>query len=71
MLSEYEIGSSYEIGPSYEIGLSALLEQDLSSYEYFHSLPESVQRRIEKRDIGSFDEMQSYVKSLRDNGELR
>lgn len=55
----------------YEIGLSALLEQDLSSYEYFHSLPESVQHRIEKRDIGSFGEMQSYVKSLRDNGELR
>lgn len=50
----------------YEIGLSALLEQDLSSYEYFHGLPSDIQNKIEQRDIGSFDEMQQYVKSIKE-----
>ena len=31
---------------SYQLGLSDLLDQNLSCYEYFHSLPENVQRRI-------------------------
>lgn len=50
----------------YEIGLSALLEQDLSSYEYFHGLSSDIQHKIERKDIGSFDEMQQYVKSLKE-----
>lgn len=49
---------------SYQLGLSDLLDQNLSCYEYYHSLPEEVQKRIAMRDIGSFDEMQSYVDSL-------
>lgn len=43
------------------IGLSALLEDDLTSYEYFHSLPEALQHKIVERDICSFEEMQNYV----------
>lgn len=44
------------------IGLSALLEDDLTSYEYFHSLPKPLQHKIEERDICSFEEMQNYVR---------
>ena len=31
---------------TYRLGLSDLLEQDLSSYEYYNSLPKEVQDRI-------------------------
>ncbi len=49
---------------SYQLGLSDLLDQNLSCYEYFHGLPRNIQERIERRDIGSFEEMQEYVASL-------
>lgn len=58
---------------SYQLGLSDLLDQNLSCYEYFHSLPRSIQQRIERRDLGSFEEMQEFVASLkseRDGGML-
>lgn len=48
-----------------QLGLSALLEQDLTSYEFFYSLPKNIQQKIERRDFGSFQEMQDYVNSLR------
>lgn len=41
--------------------LSDLLDQDISSYEFFHSLPEPIQRKIEALDIGSFEEMQAFA----------
>ena len=44
-----------------QLGLSALLEQDLSSYEYFQSLPRDVQRKVEMCDVTSFAELQSYA----------
>ena len=46
---------------SYFNGLSDLLDQDLSSYEYFHSLPKNIQAEIEKYDLSSIEEMQHYV----------
>lgn len=49
---------------SYQLGLSDLLDQNLSCYEYYHSLPEDLQRRIAKQDIGSFEEMQNFVADL-------
>ncbi|MDD6174898.1 MAG: hypothetical protein PUC59_03975 [Firmicutes bacterium] len=48
-----------------QLGLSALLEQDLSSYEYFQSLPREVQRKVEMCDVSSFAELQSYAESFR------
>lgn len=51
---------------SYQMGLSDLLDQDISSYEYFYSLPAKTQQRIIARDINSFEEMQSYVKRLKE-----
>lgn len=49
---------------SYQLGLSDLLDQNLSCYEYFHSLPENVQRRIVQRDVASFEEMQQLVEDM-------
>ena len=37
------------------VGLSDLLDQDLSSYEYFHSLPKELQDKIIMKDITSFE----------------
>ena len=48
-----------------KLGLDNLLESDMTSYEFFHSLPADIQQRVERRDIGSFDEMAKYVSELR------
>lgn len=45
--------------------LSDMLDQDLTSYEYFHSLPEDIQRKVEDSDVRSFDELQSFVEQLK------
>lgn len=50
-----------------KLGLSDLLDQDLTSYEYFHSLPKRLQQEITLRDIGSFDDMVAYVSEHRLN----
>jgi len=47
------------------IGISALLEQDLSSFEYYHSQPRRVQEMLENMDVSSFDDMQDAVERLR------
>ena len=49
---------------SYQLGLSDLLDQDISSYEYFYSLPAKIQQKIVARDLNSFEEMQDFVKNL-------
>ncbi len=54
---------------SYGVGLSDLLDQNVSCYEYFYSLPEDLRRKIEKQDIASFEEMQEYVEEQRQNRE--
>jgi hypothetical protein len=41
--------------------LSDLLEEDLSSYEFFHGLPIEIQKQIEKADVGTFQEMQEIA----------
>lgn len=50
------------------IGLQALLEQDMSSYEYFNSLSDDLKRQIEERDFCSFGEMQNFVRSRTQHG---
>lgn len=45
--------------------LSDMLDQDLTSYEYYHSLPEDIQRRVQDSDVRSFDELQSFVAQLK------
>lgn len=43
------------------ICLTDLLDQDISSYEYFNSLSEEMRRKIEHEDPTSFEEMQKIV----------
>lgn len=50
------------------LGLDNLIENDMTSYEYFNSLPEKIQKKIRRRDIGSFSDMQSYVSELKSRG---
>ncbi len=45
--------------------LSDLLEEDLSSYEFFHGLPMEIQKKIEKADVGTFQEMQEIAQHVR------
>ena len=56
---------------SYQIGLSDLLDQNLSCYEYFHSLPKEIQTEIEERDLSSFEEIQQYVAMRKDISDQR
>jgi len=55
---------------SYQVGLSDLLDQDISSYEYFYGLPTKIQHKIMEKDINSFQEMQDYVRNLKKNDEF-
>ncbi|MBP3414665.1 MAG: hypothetical protein J6L81_05670 [Clostridia bacterium] len=59
-------------GPHQALGLDNLIENDMTSYEFFHALPEKIQKKVRRRDIGSFSDMQSYVSELksRDGGDL-
>lgn len=50
------------------ICLTDLLDQDLSSYEYFYSLSKKLRDKIEQEDPTSFEEMQEVVEN---NPELK
>ncbi|MBE6764441.1 MAG: hypothetical protein IJP10_06135 [Clostridia bacterium] len=50
------------------LGLDNLIENDMTSYEYFNALPEKIQKKIRRRDISSFSDMQSYVSELKNRG---
>ena len=45
--------------------LSDLLDQDFYSYEYFHSLPLEVQKKIEESDVNSFADMQQIAEKIK------
>lgn len=49
----------------YEIGLQALLEQDISSFEFYNTLSDDLKKRIEKEDVSSFEEMQRVVEKYK------
>lgn len=48
------------------LGLSDLLENDLSSYEYFNSLPPSIQYEINRYEISNFEELQRKVVEIKE-----
>ncbi len=43
------------------LGLDDLLENDISSYELYYSLPRDVQRKIAQKDVRSFGELCAFV----------
>jgi len=49
--------------------LTDLLDQNLSAYEYFQTLPLDVRAALEREDsITTFDELQARAANLRDSG---
>lgn len=51
--------------------LSDLLDQDLSSYEFFHGLPAPVQAKLLKQEISSFEELQHAAAQARKTENIR
>ncbi len=47
------------------VGLSDMLDQDITSYEFFYSLPKELQDEIKKQDFSSFEAMAEFVKQKR------
>ena len=49
--------------------LTDLLDQDLSAYEYFQTLPSDVREALKREDgITNFDELQARAKNLSQAG---
>ena len=57
--------------PNY-LCLTDLLDQDLSSYEYFQTLAPEVQTALRREDasVGTLDELQAPAGRLRESGLL-
>lgn len=55
---------------SAELGLDALLEQDISSFEFYNTLSDEMKRKLKAKDIRSFEEMQDCVDEMRLKREL-
>ena len=51
--------------------LTDLLDQNLSAYEYFQTLPPDVQTALRREDgnIGTLDELQARVENLQASGQ--
>lgn len=46
------------------LSITDLLDQDLSSYEYFQTLSADVKRSVMERDVRSFEELQDLAGRL-------
>lgn len=52
--------------------LTELLDQDMSAYEFFQTLPPTMQTALRREDsISSFDELQAQAAHLRNAGLMR
>lgn len=47
--------------------LDDLIDQDISSYEYFQSLSENAKRELRNYDPTTFEEMMAFVATMRGN----
>lgn len=45
--------------------LTDLIDQDLSAYEYYHSLSSKIQSELREREIRTLDELQEHVARIR------
>ena len=50
---------------SYHLNLDALIEEDLSGYEYYVSLSPEIKRKLETADIHTLSELQEAVERFR------
>ena len=54
--------------PAY-LCLTDLLDQDLSAYEYFQTLPPDVREALKREDgVTNFDELQAHARHLSQDG---
>lgn len=44
--------------------LSDLLDQDLTAFEYFQTLPSAVQKELSNSEIATFDELQACANRI-------
>lgn len=49
------------------LGIDELLDNDMTSYEFYNSLSPSMQKKVRQRDFGNFAEMKDYVARCRNN----
>jgi len=47
------------------LDLTDLLDQDISSFEYFQTLPEGVKKKLRTLDIRTFEELQEQAGKLK------
>lgn len=47
------------------LDLTDLLDQDISSFEYFQTLPEAVKKQLRNMDIRTFKELQEQAGKLK------
>lgn len=60
-----------DLDSSYHLDLQSLIEDDLSSYEYYTALSNDVRKRLKDGDIHTFLELQSAVNEIASNsGQL-
>lgn len=45
--------------------LTDLIDQDLSAYEYYHSLSSKIHAELREREIRTLDELQEHVARIR------
>lgn len=45
--------------------LTDLIDQDLSAYEYYHSLSSKIQSELQNREISTLDELQDAVAEIK------
>ena len=50
---------------SYHLNLDALIEEDLSGYEYYVSLSPEIKRELDTADIHTLSELQEAVERFR------
>lgn len=53
-----------------KLGLSDLIDQDITCYEYYKSLPSEIRREIENADVEDFEEMQQVVSNYKNEHEV-
>lgn len=56
---------------NYYNGLSALLEEDLSAFEYFNTLPDGLKQRLEAEDVNLFDDMLALTEEWERSSDVR
>ena len=65
-LPQYIYFGGYYMSESVHLCLTDLLNEDLSSQEYFNTLPEKIRRELLSRDdITTFDELQRQAALLK------